>query len=91
MERISKKSIELGREELLGVRIKLGEVKNQLDAAYRNFNASTESELIDASIYEINALDAKYSWLLCTAKSKNEALRRMEDARRRPRKAEERA
>lgn len=91
MEKITRKKIELGREELLGVRTKLGEVKQQLDAAYRNFNSSTAPELIDASIYEINALDAKYSWLLCAAKNKNEALRRMEESRKRPRRAEERA
>ena len=91
MEKATKRDIEHGREELAGIGTKLAEVGRQLNAAYRSFNVTADAELIDASIYEINALDAKYSWLLCTAKSKAEDLRMMEESRRKPRRMEERA
>lgn len=45
------------REELYGVR-------NAMDAAYSLFNSTADPELVEASILELSALQAKYSRLI---------------------------
>ena len=57
---------------------KLTELRVRLDQAYEEFNHTLEPELIDASVYEINALLARSAYLLRTARQcgeekKNEA------------------
>lgn len=47
--------------ELLG---ELDETRLALSEAYARFNGASEPELIDACIYEINAIQARYSFLL---------------------------
>lgn len=37
--------------------------RKELNMAYANFNAQSDPDLIDASVYEINALRSRYSYL----------------------------
>lgn len=53
------------RDELI---LELRTVISELNQAYLNFNAALESELIESCIYEINALQARYAYLLKAAK-----------------------
>ena len=49
------------RRELLS---ELSGVRDALDAAYMRFNAVTEPELVDACVYEINAAQSRYNYML---------------------------
>ena len=40
------------------------QTKRELDAAYANFEHAVEPDLIDSSIYELNALQLRYKFLL---------------------------
>ncbi len=42
----------------------------EMEAAKSRFDAAADNDLVDASIYEINALSAKYRYLLRLAKEK---------------------
>ena len=42
----------------------LGDVRGALDDAYARFNATVEPELVEACVYEINAVQARYNYLL---------------------------
>lgn len=46
------------------LRQELNEINRQLKEAYDRFNYACEPELVEASIFEINALKAKYDYLL---------------------------
>ena len=46
----------------------IAEVRSRMAAAYSAFNNARDSMLIDASIYEINSLQAKYAYYLNRAK-----------------------
>ena len=62
---IKQRKIELKQSagEVLGIRTSLYE-------AYRKFDTITEPELVDACIYEINALRSRYDYAVRRAKSK---------------------
>ena len=47
----------------------LAQTKNQLELAYQNFENATEPELIDSYIYEVNAIQIRYKFLLARLKS----------------------
>ncbi len=47
----------------------LTQTKNNLDLAYQNFENATDPELIDSYIYEVNAIQIRYKFLLCRLKS----------------------
>lgn len=49
----------------------LKRVKTELDNAYTEFQYQTDGDLLEACIYEIQALRAKYAYLLKIAKEKN--------------------
>lgn len=46
----------------------LGEMRTALEDAYMRFNVTTEPELVDACVYEINAAQSRYNYLLRTIK-----------------------
>lgn len=46
------------------------EIELQIKAANQRFEAADDNDLVEASIYEIKALDAKYRYLIKLAKSK---------------------
>ena len=46
----------------------LARTKNDLDFAYSNFQNVVEPDLIDAYIYEVNAMQLKYKFLLSRVK-----------------------
>lgn len=47
------------------------DVKKAMDTAYTNFENLTEPELIDSCIYELQAIQMRYQYLLNLAKAKN--------------------
>lgn len=57
------------RAELLRAQSQLGEIRDGLERAYLCFNRSSDPELTDACIYEINALRARYDHVLRHIKS----------------------
>ena len=58
--------ISTSRQELMALR-------SQLEQAYAVFNASADPEIVESTILEISALQAKYSRLLRNFKQINEA------------------
>jgi len=53
--------LESERRELLG---ELHAAKAELERARRAFDYATEPELVEASVYELGALEARYSFAL---------------------------
>jgi len=41
----------------------MSQTRKELSMAYSSFNAHSDPDLIDASVYEINALQSRYSYL----------------------------
>ncbi len=52
------------------LRQELDQINRQLKEAYDRFNYACEPELVEASIFEINALKAKYDYLLRCVKER---------------------
>ena len=48
----------------------LEKIKLELTQAYSDFNNSLEPELIEASVWEINALQARYGYLYRTVRGR---------------------
>lgn len=48
----------------------LEDIKKQLDSVKSRFEMQSDSDLVDACIYEINSLQAHYNYLLKLAKQK---------------------
>lgn len=42
----------------------MAETRRQLNQAYRGFNSHTDQDLIESYVYEINALQSRYSYLV---------------------------
>ena len=42
----------------------LGDMRAALEDAYMRFNMTSEPELVDACIFELNALQSRYNYLL---------------------------
>ena len=53
------------------LRQELDQINRQLKEAYERFNSACEPELVEASIFEINALKAKYDYLLRCVKERS--------------------
>ena len=53
------------------LRQELDQINRQLKEAYERFNYACEPELVEASIFEINALKAKYDYLLRCVKERS--------------------
>lgn len=47
------------------------EIRRELDSAYSNFQSCCDEDLIEACIYEMQALTQKYQSLIKTAKKEN--------------------
>lgn len=56
------------RKQLL---LELKETKNALDTAYANLSYVVEPELIDCCIYELNAIQLRYKFILSQVKKDN--------------------
>ena len=56
-----------GMQELFN---ELGEIRTALDDAYMRFNAAVEPELVDACVYEINAAQSRYNYLIRVVKER---------------------
>lgn len=50
-----------GMQELFN---ELSDMRNALKDAYMRFDSTTEPELVDACVYEINAAQSRYNYLL---------------------------
>jgi len=57
-----------GRDQLIR---DIREVRRQLEAAYAFFALETDEDLLDAAIYQREALQARYRYLLRLAKGNN--------------------
>ena len=53
------------------LRQELEQINRQLKEAYDRFNYACEPELVEASIFEINALKAKYDYFLRCVKERS--------------------
>ena len=53
------------------LRQELERINRQLKEAYERFNYACEPELVEASIFEINALKAKYDYFLRCVKERS--------------------
>lgn len=42
----------------------MAETRRQLNQAYRGFNSHSDPDLIESYVYEINALQSRYSYLV---------------------------
>lgn len=51
--------------------LELKETKNALDTAYANLSYVVEPELIDCCIYELNAIQLRYKFILSQVKKVN--------------------
>ncbi len=51
----------LAREELLN---EIEEIKLSLETAHSNFDNASDPDLVDSCIYELNAIQYKYKYLL---------------------------
>jgi len=60
-------------DELKRLRSELSEVNYELHGAYRSFNDAVEEPLIQSSIFEINMLQERHSYLLRRVKALMEA------------------
>lgn len=64
--RLFRKKISPQYEELL---IEIKKTKDAMDIAYSNFENVVDPELIDSYIYELNAAQERYKFLLKQAKA----------------------
>lgn len=55
-------------ESALQLQLELRDTAQALRRAYERFNYACEPELVESCVYEINALQAKYNYLLRVAK-----------------------
>ena len=55
------KKMEYAREELLN---EIEEIKRSLETAHSNFENACDPDLVDSCIYEVNAIQYRYQYLL---------------------------
>lgn len=68
---ISKKKAETNETDLRNQQLMedLSDVKMKLDSAHCRFEYALEEDLVDSTIFEIESLETRYSYLLKQAKS----------------------
>lgn len=59
-----RKMAEQSRQERQELLEGLGKTKEQIDHAYACFNRASDPDLIESYVFEINALQRRYSYLL---------------------------
>ncbi len=67
MQKLKKKS-KLRRKEEELLRLEISRAKLALESAYSNFENVVDPDLIDCYIYEVNAVQKRYKYLLKQAK-----------------------
>lgn len=67
MQKLKKKS-KLRRKEEELLRLEISKAKLALESAYSNFENVVDPDLIDCYIYEVNAVQKRYKYLLKQAK-----------------------
>jgi len=63
-----KKQLPIRDKDYIDLMAELEKTKNALESAYSVFENVTEPDLIDCSIYQINAIQLRYKFLLERAK-----------------------
>lgn len=63
-----KKDLKKRRKEEELLRLEINKAKIALEAAYSNFENVVDPDLIDSCIYEVNAVQKRYKFLLKQAK-----------------------
>ena len=59
-----RKAAERREEERRQLMEGMRQTRSQLNFAYAQFNAYSDSDLVDACVYEINSLQSRYSYLV---------------------------
>ena len=59
-----RKELERQEEERRQLMEGMRETRSQLNFAYAQFNAYSDPDLVDACVYEINALQSRYSYFV---------------------------
>jgi hypothetical protein len=67
VQKLKKKS-KLRRQEEELLRLEISKAKLALESAYSNFENVVDPDLIDCYIYEVNAVQKRYKYLLKQAK-----------------------
>lgn len=67
-DKLRTKETETPEQKLLN---EIREVCRKIEAAYENFSYEQDDDLVEATIYEIEALKARYRYLLRLAKNQN--------------------
>lgn len=67
-EKLRTKEIETPEQKLLN---EIREVCRKIETAYENFGYEQDDDLVESTIYEIEALKARYRYLLRLAKNQN--------------------
>lgn len=71
MRRINKLRRDVPRDDALSeLFAELGDARSALAEAYERFNFTVEPELVDACVYEINAIQSRYGYLLRQVKER---------------------
>ncbi len=70
-----RKKLERREEERRQLMEGMRETRNQLNYAYAQFNAYSDPDLVDACVYEINALQSRYSYFVRQVKLLESAAR----------------
>lgn len=58
-------------EECINLLDEIQEISRALERAYERFELQSDSDLVEATIYEIEALKARYRYMLALAKQQN--------------------
>ena len=58
-------------EECINLLDEIQEISRALERAYERFELQSDSDLVEATIFEIEALKARYRYMLALAKQQN--------------------
>lgn len=58
-------------EETVNLLDEIQDISRALERAYERFELQSDSDLVEATIYEIEALKARYRYMLALAKEQN--------------------
>ena len=71
-KRIKTRSVsDYGANRMSDVKKEMREIKQRIECARTRFEFQSEPELVESAVYEIKSLDARYRYLIKTAKELN--------------------
>ena len=60
------------KARMADIRLQMTELRRELDSAYSNFNSVSDPQLLEAIVFEISALQSRYSCMLREIKTLSE-------------------